>query len=102
MNDSLLKKMKAYQNNVFWPELRKKHKLKDFQFQNFFDSHKNTPLHLAAMNNNEHATFLLSTEYESSIDATNTDGILAKDIGKWHPGIKRIFTNFFDKFDEHI
>ena len=62
----------------------------------------NTPLHLAAMRNNYAATFDLVTKYESSIDATNSDGIVAKDIGAWHPDIKKVFTDFFEGFDKTV
>ena len=85
LKDSRLSKMYEYSKDIFWPQLKKKHRLKDFPFQKFLDRDDNTPLHLAAMNNNEPITFKLVTKYENSLEAKNADGIGAKDIGKWHP-----------------
>ena len=65
-----------------------------------FDFEKNTPLHLASLNDNEDATVKLLTDYQCSIDVRNQNGIMAKDVGFWHDKIHRVYADFYSEFDK--
>ena len=54
------------------------------------------------MNNHVEATKVLLNKYESSIVAMNSDGILAKDAGIWHPVIGKVFDRFNENFHSKV
>ena len=96
-----LKVLKTFYNNSFWNGMFKFQNM-DHPFSNMQDREKNTPLHLAAMWNNEDCTVELLTEHKCAIDIRNHAGIMAKDIGAWHDKIGRVFKDFYSEFDKEI
>lgn len=95
-----LKVMKNFYNNTFWPGMFHVHRDKDAPISRMQDRDKNTPLHLAALSDNEHCVVKLLTKYQCAIDVRNAEGLMAKDIGGWHEKIGAVFKDFYAEFDK--
>ena len=93
--------IKKFFDTKFWPRMFTVHSL-PYPISSMQDRDKNTPLHLAALWENEECTVKLLTDYQCSIDVRNHNGIMAKDIGCWHDKIGRVFKDFYAEFDKEM
>ena len=95
-----LKQMKDFYIKSFWPQMFNVHRFKQAPISTMQDRNKSTPLHLAALNDNEEAVVKLLTKYQCAIDVRNAEGVMAKDIGEWHEKIGAVFKDFYAEFDK--